>query len=186
MQLTQLTQSPSWTGIQETLTWFWWWWRQDPDQECDLPTAAQQAAWQTKTPPRTALAAASTAFSFKVMWLVPIFRLALARSHLKPLLIRNVLENSGYKQTCRQDCWVVDQCLGKGKGRQFRPLNLLFSVLLNNLRELVNPSPVLPYPFWPRLGSGQESIFFNRVPRWSDNLENIIKIQKAQKLNGFP
>ena len=47
------------------------------------------------------LSATSTAFSFKVTWLVLMFGLALPRSHLKVLLIRNVLENSVYKQMCR-------------------------------------------------------------------------------------
>lgn len=65
--------------------------------------AAQQALWQTKTPPRAAVSAIFTAFSFKVTWLVLMFGLAFPRRHLKPLLIRTVLENSVYKQTCTQD-----------------------------------------------------------------------------------
>ena len=57
-----------------------------------------------------------------------------SRSHLKALLIRNVLENSVYKQMCMQDCWIVNQYLGRETGRWFNSLNLLFSVFSESLQ----------------------------------------------------
>ena len=140
-------------------------------------SGVQQALWQTKTLPRTALFATSTAFSFKVTWLVLMLTLALPGAIWRHFLLEMFWKIQYTNRCmCRIAEWLISIWEEK-QGSGLIHLNSYFQSFLNHFREIVTPPFILPSPFWLRIWSGQD-----RGPEWSANLENTVKLWNVQVL----
>ena len=103
------------------------------------------------------------------------------RSHLKALLIRNVLENSVYKQMCMQD-WTVEwfnQYLGREIGRWFNSLNLLFSVFSESLQGDSYPSLHSTFPILTKTVVRLRICIFQQGPKVICQLEKYSQNPKC-------